>query len=364
MKISEISKYLETLAPLYLQEDYDNSGLITGKKSWNVSDVLVCLDCTEEVVDEAIEKSCNLIIAHHPIVFSGLKSLNGKNYVERTIIKAIKNDIAIYAIHTNLDNIKNGVNGAIAQKIGIINTKILKPKRDFIKKLSFYCPVADSKDLKDRLWEAGAGNIGNYSHCSFSTIGQGTFMGNDNSSPSLGQKNILHTEKEEKIEMILPSYLQNKILDTLISEHPYEEVAYELHHLDNLHQNIGSGLYGNLNEAMQAEEFLQHLKTVMQTDCIRYTNINKEYIKTVAVCGGSGSFLLDDAKRVGADIFITADFKYHEFFDAENDIIIADIGHYESEQFTKELLCGILNEKFTKFATHLSGINTNPINYM
>ena len=364
MKINEITEYLESLAPLYLQEDYDNSGLITGNKSWNVSNVLVCLDCTEEVVDEAVAKSCNLIVAHHPIVFNGLKSIVGKNYVERTIIKAIKNDIAIYAIHTNLDNIKDGVNAVIAKKIGLENTKILRSKKDIIKKLSFYCPVSDAQRLKGLLWEAGAGNIGNYSHCSFSTIGQGTFMGNDDSKPSLGQKNVLHTEKEEKIEMILPSYLQNRILDTLFSEHPYEEVAYEIHLLDNVNQNIGSGLYGKLKTPMKTNDFLRHLKKLMQTDCIRYTELHKEHIETVAVCGGSGSFLLDDAKRVKADIFITADFKYHEFFDAENDIIIADIGHYESEQFTKELLSEILNEKFTKFATHLSSINTNPINYM
>ena len=364
MKINEITKYLESLAPLNLQEDYDNSGFITGNKFWNVSNVLVCLDCTEDVVDEAIAKSCNLIVAHHPIVFSGLKSIVGKNYVERTIIKAIKNDIAIYAIHTNLDNIKDGVNAVIAKKIGLENTKILRPKKDFIKKLSFYCPISDAQRIKDLLWEAGAGNIGNYSHCSFSTIGQGTFMGNDDSKPTLGQKNVLHTEKEEKIEMILPSYLQNRILDTLFSEHPYEEVAYEIHLLDNVNQDIGSGLYGKLKTPMKTKDFLKHLKKLMQTDCIRYTDLHKEQIETVAVCGGSGSFLLDDAKKVKADIFITGDFKYHEFFDAENDIIIADIGHYESEQFTKELLCEILKEKFTKFATHLSSINTNPINYM
>ena len=364
MKINEITNYLESLAPLYLQEDYDNSGLIIGNKSWNVSNVLICLDCTEDVVDEAIDKSCNLIVAHHPIVFSGLKSIVGKNYIERTIIKAIKNDIAIYAIHTNLDNIKHGVNAVIAKKLGLEKTKILRPKKDFIKKLSFYCPVSDAQRLKKLLWEAGAGKIGNYSHCSFSTIGYGTFMGNDDSKPSLGKKNVLHTEKEEKIEMIFPYYLQNNILNTLFSEHPYEEVAYEIYLLDNVNQDIGSGLFGKLITPMKSNNFLKHLKKVMQTDCIRFTDIHKEQIETVAICGGSGSFLLGDAKRVKADIFITADFKYHDFFDAENDIIIADIGHYESEQFTKELLCEIFNEKFTKFATHLSSINTNPINYM
>ena len=364
MKIIEITNYLESLAPLFLQEDYDNSGFITGNKNWNLKNVLVCIDCNEEVVDEAIAKSCNLIVAHHPIVFNGLKSIVGKNYIERTIIKAIKNDIAIYAIHTNLDNIKDGVNSTIANKIGLENRKILRPRKDVINKLSFYCPVSDTQRLKKLLWDSGAGNIGNYSHCSFSSIGQGTFMGNDDSKPSLGQKNVLHKEKEEKVEMIIPSQLQNIILDTLFSEHPYEEVAYEIHHLENINQDIGSGMFGKLKTPMKTNDFLMQLKKVMQTDCIRFTKLNKEYIETVAVCGGSGSFLLDDAKKAKADIFITGDFKYHEFFDAEDDIIIADIGHYESEQFTKELICEILNKKFTKFATHLSSINTNPINYM
>ena len=364
MKIKEISDYLETIAPIQLQESYDNSGFLVGNKDWDINNVLVCLDCTEDVVDEAISKSCNLIVTHHPIIFNSIKSITGKNYIERTIIKAIKNDIAIYAIHTNLDNIKDGVNAVIAKKIGLEKIKILRPKKDFIKKLSFYCPVSEANRIKNLLWEAGAGNIGNYSHCSFSTIGQGTFLGNDYSKPSLGEKNVLHTEKEEKIEIIFPSYLENKILNTLYSVHPYEEVAYEIYLLDNVNQDIGSGLYGKLKKPMKSNDFLRYLKKIMQTKCIRYTNLNKEYIETVSVCGGSGSFLLDDAKRVKADIFITADFKYHEFFNAENNIIIADIGHYESEQFTKELLNELLKKKFTKFATHLSSINTNPINYI
>ena len=364
MKIYEIINYLESIAPLQLQEDYDNSGIITGNTKWDITNVLVCLDCTEAIVDEAINKKCNLIIAHHPIIFSGLKSITGKNYIERTIIKAIKNDIVIYAIHTNLDNIKEGVNMKIANQLGLIDTKILKPKRNCIKKLSFYCPSSEAKIIKEKLWKSGAGNIGNYSHCSFSSIGEGTFMGNEHSNPTIGEKNKIHTEHEIKIEMILPSYLQKDVLNTLFIEHPYEEVAFELQNIDNINPKIGSGLFGQLTKPLKPMDFLNHLKKIMQTECIRYTNINKEYIQTVAVCGGSGSFLLNDAKKIKADIFITADYKYHQFFDAENDLIIADIGHYESEQFTKELICEILNEKFTKFATHLSSINTNPINYL
>ena len=364
MKIYEIINHLESIAPLSLQENYDNSGLIVGDKSKNVNTALISLDCTEKVVEEAINENCELIIAHHPIVFEGLKKITGSNYIERTLLKAIKNNIAIYAIHTNLDNIKDGVNGAIANKLGLVNSKILRTKSSFIKKLSVYCPIESEQTLKEKLWESGAGNIGNYSQCSFRSEGTGTFKGNDDSNPSIGTKNALHKENEVKIEMILPSYLEHNILSTMFENHPYEEVSYEIFTLENKNQNIGSGIYGSLSKPMKSEAFLKFVKKVMKTDCIRHTELCKENIQTVAICGGSGSFLLEDAKKIGADIFISSDFKYHQFFDADNEIIIADIGHYESEQFTKELISDILKKKFTKFATRLSSVNTNPINYL
>ena len=364
MKIYEIINHLESIAPLSLQENYDNSGLIVGDKSKEVNAALISLDCTEEVVEEAINENCELIIAHHPIVFEGLKKITGSNYIERTILKAIKNNIAIYAIHTNLDNVKEGVNGAIANKIGLVDTKILRPKSSLIKKLVVYCPTDSEQTLKDKLWDAGAGNIGNYSQCSFRSEGKGTFKGNNDSNPSIGTKNTLHSEGEIKIEMIFSTYLEHKILSTLFETHPYEEVSYEVYTLENKNQNIGSGIYGKLSKPMNSQAFLNFVKNEMKTDCIRHTEVCKENIQTVAICGGSGSFLLEDAKRIGADIFISADFKYHQFFDADNEIIIADIGHYESEQFTKELISDILKKKFTKFATRLSSVNTNPINYL
>lgn len=364
MKIYQIINHLESIAPLSLQENYDNSGLITGDKNGDVQTALITLDCTESVVEEAINENCELIIAHHPIVFEGLKKITGSNYIERTIIKAIKNNIAIYAIHTNLDNVINGVNGAIANKLGLESPKILRPKSSFIKKLSVYCPKDSEQILKEKLWEAGAGDIGNYSQCSFRSEGIGTFKGNTNSKPSIGNKNELHSEAEIKIEMILPSYLESKILSVMFETHPYEEVSFELITLENNNQNIGSGIFGTLPNAMKSNEFLKLIKTKMKTDCIRHTELCKEKIQKVAICGGSGSFLLEDAKRIGADIFISSDFKYHQFFDADNEIIIADIGHYESEQYTKQLISDILKKKFTKFATRLSSVNTNPINYL
>ena len=364
MKIKEITSFLEEIAPLSFQENYDNCGLIVGDNTNVVNSVLITLDCTEDVVDEAIETGCNFIIAHHPIVFSGIKNLNGKNYVERVIIKAIKNDIAIYAIHTNLDNVAHGVNTKIAEKLGLENCKILAPKRDFIRQLAVYCPISDVDKLRNKLFKAGAGDIANYDECSFTSMGEGTFRANQGCTPYLGQIGKRHIEKEAKIEVVFPTHKQQSILSAMHSIHPYEEVAYQIYILDNAHQNVGSGIVGQLTKAIDAKLFLEMIKNNMKTDCIRHTKLVHKKIKKVAVCGGSGSFLLSTAKRAKADIFISADFKYHEFFDAEDEIIIADIGHYESEQFTKDLIYNFLTKKFTKFAFRLSKVNTNPIKYL
>lgn len=363
MKIKEITNYLESAAPLHYQESYDNAGLLVGDANREIDAALITLDCTEEVVEEAIENNCNLIIAHHPIIFSGLKKITGQNYVERTIIKAIKNDIAIYAIHTNLDNIKTGVSAKIAEILGVENCKILSPKKDLLRQLAVYCPVSDTEKVKEALFQAGAGDIGNYDECSFSAKGEGTFRANEGCDPHIGNIGERHTEKEEKIEVIFLKYKENTIISTLKQAHPYEQVAYQIYILDNIYENVGAGIVGELAQKVDTNRFLEMLKTKMQTDCIRHTKLVKNQIKRVAICGGSGSFLLSNAICEKADIFITADFKYHEFFDGENDIIIADIGHFESEQFTKDLIYDLLSKKFSKFAVRLSKVNTNPINY-
>lgn len=363
MFIKDIIIYLENKFPLEIQEDYDNCGLIIGDENQKLTNVLITLDCTEDVLDEAINKKCELIICHHPIIFSGLKKITGRNYVERIVIKAIKSNISIYAIHTNLDNHHLGVNKKIADKLGLINNQILFPKKNIINKLTVHAPIDKAGEIRNALFDAGAGNIGNYSNCSFNTIGEGTFKGGKNSNPYKGEKEKYISDSEIKIEVVFPSYRKKIIINSLVNSHPYEEISYEISNLDNYHQNIGSGMFGQLEKPVKAKEFLQLLKKKLNTECIRHTNIFNKTIKKVAVCGGSGSFLLERAKNINADIFITSDFKYHEFFDSDQQIIIADIGHYESEQFTSELLGEILKENFTKFATHLSEINTNPINY-
>jgi len=363
MKIKDITAFLETTAPRDFQESYDNSGLLTGSLSWTVSGVLVTLDCTEEVVKEAIELKANLIIAHHPVIFKGLKKLTGQNYVERTIIKAIKNDIAIYAIHTNLDNVYQGVNKQIAEMLGLVNLKILVPKTDTLAQLVTFVPKEKTTEVLQALHNAGAGNIGNYKNCSFQSSGIGSFLPTANASPAVGVINQPEKAEEDRIEVIFPMYLEGRILSSLRKAHPYEEVAYYITRLENENQEVGSGMIGELPEDTEPNEFLKRLKTKMKAGCIRHTALIDKKIRKVAVCGGSGSFLLSKALAAGADIYISADFKYHEFFDADEKIIIADIGHYESEQYTKELIIGILKEKFTTFAINFSKTVTNPISY-
>lgn len=363
MKLSEITNFLEALAPLSYQEDYDNAGLIVGDPNDEIRAALVSLDCTEKIVDEAIEKNCNLIISHHPIVFKGLKKLNGKNHVERTVLKAIKNNIALYAIHTNLDSVHNGVNAEICKRLGVINTKTLVPKLGILKKLVTFCERKDAENLRNALFDAGAGNISNYSDCSFNIEGTGTFKGNKQSNPTLGQPNIREYANETRIEVIFKTQDEHKILGALFQNHPYEEVAYDIYALENKLQTVGSGIVGELAEGLAGEDFLRLVKNNMQAKVIRHTNILPKKIKNVAVCGGSGSFLIKNAIAAGADAFVTADFKYHEFFDAEDKIMIVDIGHFESEQFTSNLLIDNIQEKFPNFAIRLTEHNTNPINY-
>nr|WP_294896513.1 Nif3-like dinuclear metal center hexameric protein [uncultured Pedobacter sp.] len=364
MQIKDLTNYLESIAPSNYQESYDNSGLIVGNYNQSVTKALISLDCTEAVVDEAIATGCDIIVSHHPIVFKGLKRFNGNNYVERVVMKAIANNIALYAIHTNLDSIATGVNAKICEKIGLTNCRILAPKGGLLKKLCFFVPLAFADAVKGVIFSAGAGEIGNYSNCSFSVTGEGTFKANENAKPFVGNNNELHQEAEQRVEVIYPAQAESQVIKALLNAHPYEEVAYDLYSLGNQHQEVGAGMIGELSEEMDAMEFLIHLKTTMDLNVIRHTQLLPKKIKRVAVCGGSGSFLLKNAIGANADVFVTADFKYHEFFDAEEKLIIADIGHFESEQFTQHLLLDVITKKFPNFAIRLTENNTNPIKYL
>jgi dinuclear metal center YbgI/SA1388 family protein len=363
MKIADIIAHLESIADPSLQEDYDNAGLITGHAGWDCSGAIISLDATEAVVQEAIEKKINLVIAHHPIVFKGLKKINGKNYVEQTIIKAIKNDIAIYAIHTNLDNVSQGVNSMIARQLGLVNTKTLSPLPGIIKKLQVFVPLQYAGQVREAIFTAGAGHIGNYSECSFNTAGTGTFKAGEGTNPFMGEIGKQEQAEEIRVETIFPAWLEQGILTAMKAAHPYEEVAYDILPLANLHTGIGAGIAGELPAAVDEPDFLRQVQKAFRVPVVKHTILTGRKVRKVAVCGGAGSFLISRAIAAGADFYITADVKYHEFFDANGRLVIADVCHYESEQFTIDLLAGFLREKFPTFAALKTGVNTNPVHY-
>jgi dinuclear metal center YbgI/SA1388 family protein len=363
MIVNDFIEAIEELSPSYYAEDFDNTGLLIGEKNMEVTGAMITLDTLESVVDDAISSNCNLIISFHPIIFSGLKKLNRKTYVERVVHKAIKNDIAIYAMHTALDNVSNGVNGMICEKLGLTNTSVLISKPKTIKKLTTYVPKASAENVRTALFQAGGGSIGNYDFCSFNIEGIGTFNGNEKSNPTLGEPGKTQFEEEIQINLTFSSHLETKILKALFESHPYEEVAYEVETMENNDQHRGIGMVGELATPLGITEALSHVKEVFKTKVIRHSQLNDKPIKRVAVLGGSGAFAIEKAKAVKADLYITADLKYHDFYKAENQIILADIGHYESEQYTKDLIHAYLTKKFPNFALVLSNINTNPIQY-
>jgi dinuclear metal center YbgI/SA1388 family protein len=364
MIVKEVTDVLEEFAPLTYAEDFDNVGLLVGSYTQKVTGILVTLDTLEDVIDEAIANNCNLIVSFHPIIFSGLKRITGASYVERVVIKAIQNNIAIYSIHTALDNCKEGVNAKICELLEIKEPQILIPQKNTIKKLTTYAPVNMAEKLKNALFAAGAGTIGNYSHCSFTTLGTGSFMPEEEANPTIGEIGQVHLEEEVQINLTFTASVEKKVLQALFKNHPYDEVAYEVLTLENNNQNIGMGMIGTLGRPMGELEFLKFVRDRMQAKGIRHSKLLNKKIERVAVLGGSGAFAIKAAKAAGADIFITADVKYHQFYEAEDKLIIADIGHYETEQFTKNLLVDYLTKKIPNFAIRLSESKTNPIKYL
>ncbi|MAW96614.1 MULTISPECIES: Nif3-like dinuclear metal center hexameric protein [unclassified Leeuwenhoekiella] len=364
MQLKTIIEALEDFAPLANAEDFDNVGLLIGNRNSEITGILVTLDTLEKTLDEAINKHCNLIVSFHPIIFSGLKKITGKNYVERVVLKAIQHNIAIYAIHTALDNVPHGVSKGMCDALDLNDRKILIPKKGAIKKLTTYIPHASFEEVRKVLFEVGAGNIGNYDACSFSLEGEGTFKGNADSNPTVGERGQLHIEAEKQLSLTFEARLESKVLSALFKAHPYEEVAFEVITLENSNQNLGMGMIGTLPNPMDEKAFLNKVKKAFKTGGIRHSALLHKDVKRVAVLGGSGSFAIDAARAAGADAYITADLKYHQFYQAENQILLLDIGHYESEQYTKNIMADFLTKKFTNFAVVLSEENTNPIKYL
>lgn len=364
MKISDIIAAIEDVAPLSLQEKYDNAGLQIGNKKNEATGALLCIDVTEDIIDEAVENGINLVISHHPLLFKGLKNITGKNYVERAVIKAIRNDIAVYAAHTNLDNAVGGVNYKIAEELGLGNVSILQPSEGKLLKLVTFVPEADASRVREALFAAGSGHIGNYDRCSYNMSGYGTFRAGEGADPYCGEIGLEHHEEEERIEVIFPEYLKTGLMKRLLEVHPYEEPAYDIIRLENSWKGAGSGVVGELLSPMDETDFLEMVKSVFHCGVIKYSNLLGGKVQRVALCGGSGSFLMPDAVAAGADAFITGEIGYHDYFSAEEQILLVEAGHYETEQYTKDIFCDIITKKFPNFAVRYTKVGTNPINYL
>lgn len=364
MRLTELTGFLESFAPLAFQEDYDNSGLLFGDPEKDITAALICLDLTATVIDEAVSKGCNLIISHHPFIFRGLKKIQTGNTDSDLLVSIIRQDIAVYAIHTNLDNALYGLNDFLCRKLGLSHCRILSEKSGILSKLVTFCPLDLAGRVRQALFDAGAGVIGKYDLCSYNVNGQGSFRASENADPYVGEKNIIHFEDETRIEVVFPAHIRTRLVRALLDAHPYEEVAYDIYPLLNSCSVCGAGMIGEFNVSMDAGEFLKVIKKKLNVGILRHSAHPKNRIKRIAVCSGSGAFLLNDAIRAGADAFLTADIKYHDFFDATGRILLADIGHYESEHWIKDLLTEKLIEKFPTFAVLSSGLNTNPVNYL
>jgi len=364
MKLKELTDFLESVAPLAFQEDYDNSGLLTGSQEQEISAALLCLDITPAIVDEAISRGCNLIISHHPFIFRGLKKIEPGKMESEILIRVIKHEIAVYAIHTNIDNARGGLNEFLCRKLGLSNIDILSKKNGMLSKLVTFCPLDYTAKVRQAMFDAGAGVIGKYDFCSYNVNGQGTFRASSDTRPFVGEKNSIHFEDETRIEVIFPNHLEERLVKALQSAHPYEEVAYDIYPLSNSFSVCGAGMTGELEKPADAVDFLEMVKYKLNVKMIRHSGLPDKKIKKIAICSGSGSFLAGAAKKAKADVLLTADVKYHDFFNADGCILLADIGHYESEQWIKDLLTERLIEKFPTFAVLSSGLNTNPVNYL
>ena len=364
VKIKDIANALEMFAPLPLQEGFDNSGLQIGLTEAEVTGVLLCLDVTEEVIDEAVASGCNLIVSHHPLIFSPMKRITGANYVERCVLKALANGIAIYASHTNMDSVPGGVNYRIAEKLGLQNVRILAPKGDALLKLSVYVPMAQADMVREALFAAGCGNIGNYGSCSYNVEGYGTFKANVGCNPFCGAIGELHKESEVRIDTVLPAYLKNKVISALLKAHPYEEPAYDIYPLKNSWDSVGLGVVGDLPAECDESDFLAEVKEKFAVGSVRHTSLSGNKVKRVALCGGSGASFADAAISAGAQVYITGEARYHDLFNYDRKILFAVIGHYESEQFTMDVFNDIIRGAYPDLKVIKTSINTNPINYL
>lgn len=361
--VRDITNHLEAIAPPAYQESYDNVGLVLGNIETTVTGVLICLDVTEAVLQEAKDHHCNLVIAHHPLIFKPLHKITGSTLVERCVLQAIQQGTAIYTLHTNLDNAPQGVSHRLATTLGLTQLSVLAPKAGTIAKLTTYVPPSHLEGVVEALHNAGAGHIGHYSHCSFTSPGKGTFIPTAEAQPHVGIASQRMQVPEHRLEVRFPMHLAAAVQQALQSAHPYEEAVYDIQPLTHHTADVGAGIIGILPTDLSTEAFLHHLKATLQLACVRHTAPLDRPIRRVAVCGGAGSALIQETIRQQADAFVTADIKYHDFFQAEGKVLIADVGHYESEVGTIALIHQLLSEKFANIALLQSSTITNPVHY-
>jgi dinuclear metal center YbgI/SA1388 family protein len=363
MKCDNIIKIIEDWAPKSIAWEKDNVGLQVGSLRREVKNILLCLDVNEKVIDEASKKNCNLIISHHPLLFRSLKKIDiERDQKSKILEKLIKKDITLYSAHTNLDFTKDGVSFQLADKLGLSNQRFLLNKSSNLNKLIVFVPVDNADKVAEAMHSAGAGIIGEYSHCSFRTIGMGTFKGSNKSKPSMGVKGKLNKVSEVKIEVLVNSFDLHKVISSMKKIHPYEEVAFDVYPMVNENFNYGMGVIGDLKKELTAKEFLTYVSKSLRINNFRFNKGSKFRIKKVAVCGGSGSDLLETAIKSKADAFVTADVKYHTFQDAEDEILLIDAGHYETEIHSLNAIKNrIENSLKDKVKVYKFSGTTNPI---
>ena len=363
MTVKDILNCITEIAPLQWQESYDNAGLQVGDLNAEAHKALICLDITEEVVDEAIAKQCDVIVSHHPLIFKGLKHLTPQSYIERAVMKAVKHDVAMISMHTNLDNSYWGVSRVLAEQLGLKNLQVLQPLENYLRKLVVYAPLEAADKVRQAMFEAGAGCIGNYDACSFNAQGKGSFRAGESAHPYVGEVGEMHFEDEVRIETVVPKHVLNQVIAAMLKVHPYEEVAYDVFALENDFRQAGAGMVGEFDNPMEEVDFLSLVANAIGSPCLRHSALTGHLIQKVALCGGSGSPFIGDALRCGAEAYLTADIKYHDFFIPEGRILLVDGGHFETEQFTKVLICELIQKKFPKFAAEIAETNTNSVHY-
>ena len=364
MTIKDVTTFLEQKFPLYLQEDFDNCGVQCGDVRQEISGAMVCFEMSEQVIDEAIDKGCNLVISHHPLMLKrGICKIVPTDRVGAMICKALAHNMVLYSMHTNIDSGEGGGNDAFAEKLRLRNVKVLEPHKGMYRKLVVFVPKENAETLKSALFAVGCGVQGNYDSCGYTLHGQGQFRPLEGANPHIGEENHLEHVDEERVEMIYPTGLQRAVVQAIYDNHPYEEPAFDLLPLENESRTIGLGRIGELPKELPVSDFLGYLKDNLGFIHCRYCGDETKMIRKVAVCGGGGSSFIDLAIASGADAYVSGDFKYHDFFKSYQKTLLVDIGHYEGEFFIKNIIFNLLNEKFSTFATLISKMESLEVKF-